>query len=105
VGDGINDTAALAYASVSIAPGNALDATRNAADIVMIGDALNDVPTLVSVARKSVQLSKENFGIAIVYNLIAVPVAMAGFATPLLAALAMSTSSITVLLNAMRVRL
>lgn len=105
VGDGINDTAALAFADVSIAPGNALDATRNAADIVMIGDSLKDVPTLVSVARKSVQLSKENFGIAIVYNIIAVPVAMAGFATPLLAALAMSTSSITVLLNAMRVRL
>ncbi|MEO0543135.1 MAG: heavy metal translocating P-type ATPase [Pseudomonadota bacterium] len=104
VGDGINDTAALAYADVSIAPGKALDATRNAADIVMIGDALKDVPTLVSVARKSVRLSKENFGIAIVYNLIAVPIAMAGFATPLLAALAMSTSSITVLLNAMRVR-
>ena len=105
IGDGINDTAALASANVSIAPGNALDATRNAADIVMIGDALKDVPTVVSVARLSVRLSKENFGIAILYNIIAVPVAMAGFATPLLAALAMSTSSITVLLNAMRVRL
>ena len=105
VGDGINDTAALANATVSIAPGSALDATRNAADIVMIGDTLDKVPTIVQVARKAVSLSKQNFGIAIVYNLIAVPIAVAGFATPLIAALAMSTSSITVLVNAMRVRL
>ncbi|MEM6940737.1 MAG: heavy metal translocating P-type ATPase [Pseudomonadota bacterium] len=104
VGDGINDTAALANATVSIAPGTALDATRNAADIVMIGDKLGDVPTVVRVARKTVALSKQNFGIALAYNLVAVPLAMAGFATPLLAALAMSASSITVLVNAMRVR-
>ncbi len=99
------DTAALAQANVSIAPGSALDATRNAADIVMIGDTLADIPTVLRIARKAVALSKQNFGIAIVYNIIAVPVAMAGFATPLLAALAMSASSITVLINAMRVRL
>ncbi|MEM8577758.1 MAG: heavy metal translocating P-type ATPase [Pseudomonadota bacterium] len=105
VGDGINDTAALAHATVSIAPGSALDATRNAADIVMIGETLADLPKLVRIARQTVTLSKQNFAIAIAYNVIAVPVAMAGFATPLLAALAMSASSITVLLNAMRVRL
>ena len=104
VGDGINDTAALAHAKVSIAPGTALDATRNAADIIMLGDALAQLPQMVRVSRKAVKLSKQNFGIAILYNLIAVPVAMAGIATPLIAALAMSASSITVLLNAMRVR-
>lgn len=104
IGDGINDTAALAQASVSIAPGSALDATRNAADIVMLGDTLGKIPQLVHVARKSVALSKQNFGIAILYNLMAVPVAIAGFATPLIAALAMSASSITVLVNAMRVK-
>ncbi len=104
VGDGINDTAALAHATVSIAPDRALDATRNAADIVMLGDALGKVPTIVKLARKAVALSKQNFGIAILYNLVAVPIAIAGFATPLIAALAMSASSITVLLNAMRVR-
>ena len=104
VGDGINDTAALAHATVSIAPGNALDATRNAADILMLGNAMGDVPRLVQVARKSVALSKQNFGIAILYNCVAVPVAIFGFATPLIAALAMSASSITVLVNAMRVK-
>jgi len=104
IGDGINDTAALARASVSIAPGTALDATRNAADIVMVGDTLQDIPKALRIARKAVALSKQNFGIAIVYNLIAVPIAIAGFATPLIAALAMSASSITVLLNAMRIK-
>ena len=104
IGDGINDTAALARASVSIAPGTALDATRNAADIVMVGDTLQDIAKALRIARKAVALSKQNFGIAIVYNLIAVPIAIAGFATPLIAALAMSASSITVLLNAMRIK-
>lgn len=104
VGDGINDTAALANASVSIAPGTALDATRNAADVIIVGDALEQIPTVIQVARKAVQLSKQNFGIAVLYNLIAIPIAVSGFATPLVAALAMSASSITVLCNAMRVR-
>ena len=104
VGDGINDTAALSSATVSIAPGTALDASRNAADIVMLGDALAKLPSTFHIARKAVGLSKQNFMIAIFYNLMAVPIAMAGFATPLIAALAMSASSITVLVNAMRVK-
>ena len=104
VGDGINDTAALASATVSIAPGSGLDASRNAADIVMIGNALGQLPMIMKVARKTVQLSKQNFGIAILYNVIAVPIAIFGLATPLIAALAMSASSITVLANAMRVK-
>jgi Cu2+-exporting ATPase len=104
VGDGINDTAALASATVSVAPGSALEASRNAADIVMIGDRLGRLPEIVKVARKSVALSKQNFGIAILYNLVAVPIAISGLATPLIAALAMSASSITVLVNAMRVK-
>lgn len=104
VGDGLNDTAALAAAKASIAPSSALDASRNAADVLLLRDTLADLPALFKVSRKARKLSYQNFGIAIAYNAIAVPIALAGLATPLIAALAMSASSITVLLNALRVR-
>lgn len=104
VGDGINDTAALATAHASVAPGTALDAARNAADVLLIKDTLADLPALFAISRYAVRLSRQNFFIAGLYNLIAIPVAMAGFATPLIAALVMSISSLTVLLNALRIR-
>lgn len=104
IGDGLNDTAALAGAHGSMAPSSALDASRNAADIVILRQDLSDIPLALAVAKAAVHLSKQNFAIAAGYNLIAIPVALAGFATPLLAALAMSASSLTVLLNAMRIR-
>lgn len=103
VGDGLNDTAALATAHASIAPGTALDAARSAADVVMIGNKLGDLPKLFTISKRAVRLSKQNFGIAIAYNAVAIPIAIMGYATPLSAALAMSLSSITVLLNAIRV--
>ena len=103
IGDGLNDSAALAGAHASIAPGSALDAARNAADVVVIGDTLKRVPRLFAIARHAVRLSRQNFGIALAYNAVAIPIAILGYATPLVAALAMSLSSITVLLNAIRV--
>ena len=103
IGDGLNDTAALASAHASIAPSTAMDASRNAADVVLLRDGLHDIPTLFRIANAATRLSRQNFAIATAYNLVAVPIAILGFATPLLAALAMSTSSITVLLNALRV--
>lgn len=105
IGDGINDSAALAAAHASIAPSTALDAARNAADVVLIRPSLAPLPELFEVSRKAVALSQQNFAIATAYNVIAIPIALMGYATPLVAALAMSASSITVLLNAMRVRL
>ena len=104
VGDGLNDTAALAGAHVSISPASALDAARTASDIVLLGSTLTPVADTVETSRRAVARIKENIGISNVYNLIAVPLAVAGLCTPLIAALAMSSSSITVTLNALRLR-
>ncbi|QYX56384.1 cadmium-translocating P-type ATPase [Roseovarius sp. SCSIO 43702] len=104
VGDGLNDTAALAAAHVSISPASALDAARAASDIVLLGRNLSPVAGSLDLARKATRRITENFRIATIYNIVAVPLAVAGLATPLVAALAMSTSSITVSLNALRLR-
>ncbi len=104
VGDGLNDTAALAAAHVSISPASALDAARVASDIVLLGTDLSPIADACETAVKATKRIRENFRIATVYNVIAVPLAVIGLATPLIAALAMSTSSITVSLNALRLR-
>ena len=104
VGDGLNDTGALAAAYASVSPATAADASRAASDIVLLNDSLRPLIELPLVARAARARIKENFAISTIYNVIAVPIALAGFATPLIAAIAMSTSSITVLLNALRLR-
>ncbi|NOR61247.1 MAG: cadmium-translocating P-type ATPase [Rhodobacteraceae bacterium] len=103
VGDGLNDAAALAAAHVSISPASAVDASRSSADMIIINNDLSEVANAHRLAVASKRRIIENFSIAAVYNLISVPLALAGFATPLMAALAMSASSITVSLNAMRI--
>ena len=104
VGDGLNDTAALAGAHVSISPATALDAARTASDIVLLGQDLSPLSDALRIATVARRRIKQNFGLSLAYNVIAVPVALTGFATPLIAALAMSTSSITVSLNALRLK-
>ncbi|WBU52125.1 heavy metal translocating P-type ATPase [Paracoccus sp. SCSIO 75233] len=104
VGDGLNDTAALARAHVSISPATGLDAARVASDIVLTGQELSPVADALDMAMKARTRIKQNFAISILYNIVAVPFAMVGLATPLLAALAMSASSISVTLNALRLR-
>ncbi len=104
VGDGLNDTAALAAAHASIAPATALDASRSAADVVILKNSFADLALILRVAKAAGRLSKQNFAIAALYNAIAIPIAVAGFATPLAAALAMSASSVTVLANSQRMR-
>ncbi len=104
VGDGLNDTAALAGAHVAISPASALDAARVAADIVLLGTDISPISEALEVARRARRRIKENFAISFSYNIVAVPIAILGFATPLLAALAMSLSSICVTLNALRLR-
>lgn len=104
VGDGLNDTGALAAAHVSISPASALDAARVASDIVLLGEDIAPIAAAIATSRLAVRRIRENFRIAAVYNVVAVPLAIAGLATPLAAALAMSASSITVSLNALRLR-
>ena len=104
VGDGLNDTAALAAAHVSASPASALEAARAASDIVLTGESLGDLPLILDVAVSAQKRIRENFVISTVYNVIAVPIALVGLATPLAAALAMSASSLSVSLNAMRVK-
>ena len=104
VGDGLNDTAALAAAHVSISPASSLDAARTASDIVLLGKDMSPIADALRISRQSTARIRENFGLSAAYNVIAVPLALVGLATPLIAALAMSLSSITVSLNALRIK-
>ncbi len=104
VGDGFNDLGAMALAHVSIAPASALDAARVAADLVLVSPDLTHIAGALTVARSARRRILENFALSAVYNAVAVPLALLGVATPLMAAVAMSSSSILVSLNALRVR-
>ncbi|WP_374470080.1 heavy metal translocating P-type ATPase [Phenylobacterium sp.] len=102
VGDGLNDAAALAKAHAAMAPGTALEASQNAADLVFSGEGLMPVAGAYDVALTARRRALENFGFAALYNVVAGPAAMLGLVNPFVAALAMSGSSLAVTLNALR---
>jgi Cu2+-exporting ATPase len=104
VGDGLNDAPALAAAHASLSPTTATDVSQTASDAVFQGEALAPIIEVLSVARASQRMAVDNFAIAIGYNVVSVPLAMLGYVTPLIAALAMSLSSIAVTGNALRLR-
>ena len=103
VGDGINDAPALAAANASASLATASDISRSAADIILQGDKLSGLPMAIRVARSAQSRVVENLSLAILYNALAIPLAIFGFVNPLIAALAMSGSSLLVTLNALRV--
>jgi Cu2+-exporting ATPase len=105
VGDGINDAPALAAAYVSMAPASAADVGRSASDFVFMHKSLGAVVLTRDMSVRAGRLIRQNFGLAIAYNLVAVPCAVLGFASPLVAAIAMSSSSILVVLNSLRLRI
>ncbi|MDB5371977.1 MAG: copper-translocating P-type ATPase, partial [Belnapia sp.] len=103
VGDGLNDAGALAMAHVSASPAGATDLAQSAADLVLQDHAgLAALPDAIILARRSQHLARQNIGFSLAYNAVAVPCAVAGLATPLIAALVMASSSIAVILNALR---
>jgi len=104
VGDGINDTIALAQSDIAIAMGNGADIAINVSDVVLIDDKIDSIYQAYKISKRTFRAVKENLSFSILYNLIAVPLAVLGFVNPLISALSMSLSSLIVVANSLRIK-
>ncbi len=103
-GDGVNDILALANADIGIAMGNGSDIAIDVSDVVLLNDTLLSLAESFKISRTTYRLVKQNLGLSLVYNSITIPLAMAGYIIPLIAAISMSLSSLLVVGNSMRIR-
>jgi Cu+-exporting ATPase len=104
-GDGINDAVALAQSNIAIAMGNGADVAISVSDVVLMDEKPQSIYEAYRISRRTFLAVKENLGFSLLYNTVAVPLAMAGYVTPLIAALSMSLSSLVVVGNSMRIKL
>jgi Cu+-exporting ATPase len=104
VGDGINDAIALASSDIAIAMGNGADIAINVSDVVLLDEKPEGILEAFTLSRRTFRAVKENLGFSLLYNTIAVPLAVMGFVNPLVAALSMSLSSLFVVGNSMRIK-
>ena len=103
-GDGVNDSVALGSANVSVAMGNGADISIAISDIVLLNNSLKSLDDAFVISRKTYKFIKQNLSISLIYNLVTIPLAMAGFVIPLVAALSMSLSSLLVVANSLRIK-
>jgi len=104
VGDGVNDTLALSHADIAIAMGSGADVALSISDVVILNNALTGVKDALNISRRTYKFIKQNLMISLVYNILTVPLAVAGYVMPLIAALSMSLSSLLVVGNSMRIK-
>jgi Cu+-exporting ATPase len=103
-GDGINDTPALATADVSVSVKNGTDVAIDSSDVVLMSNDLNKLVTFLSISKQTIKCIKQNLFWAFFYNLLMIPIAIASIITPMIASIAMVLSSITVIINALRMK-
>jgi len=105
IGDGINDTLALSRADIAIAMGSGADVALGVSDVVILNNSLKGVEDAFVISRRTYKFIKQNLMLSLVYNVLTIPLAMAGYVMPLVAALSMSLSSLLVVGNSMRIKM